>query len=261
MKRQLAVSLLTLAVGIISATNASLAQDCEFAASRRARDILQKHVYEPAERLGYTMPSTCPLNAENDVLRLFEENKREIRRRKWECKIFGKQFEAEGFLDKHFVNRHLHSHVPENSTTCLASLCDILRCEGEHWKPPEPKRCNKHKMQHLKHRCNMLLHKCFPSEESEAVHHLQMDLSHEFCQPLSCNPADYAHVLEVPSKNSRVWYILGCVVLLVVLAVYYISMYLTYGGASQSADLVRRRPNEQGGMFAYLFSRTKPKTY
>jgi len=223
-------------------------------------DVHEQHVYDVAKDLDFEIPQTCPLAPENDVLRLMEENKKEIRRRKWECKICGKQFEAEMYLDKHFVNRHVHTHTPENATQCLASLCDILRCDGPEWTPPNPKRCSKQRMQHRKHYCNMLLHKCFPAEESEAIHHLQMELSHEFCVPMSCNPAEYAHVLEVPSKHSRIWFIIGCVVLGVILVVYYISMYLTFGGATTSADLIRRRPSDQS-WFGSLFSKAKSKEY
>ena len=56
---------------------------------------------------------------------------------------------------------------------CLAGLCDILRCKHQHgsWSWPDPKRCNRNRMKHRRHYCNLLLHKCFPADASEAVHH------------------------------------------------------------------------------------------
>jgi len=41
-------------------------------------DVYKQHIYDKVGELGYTIPPSCPLSAENDVLRVFEENKKEV---------------------------------------------------------------------------------------------------------------------------------------------------------------------------------------
>ena len=145
---------------------------------------------------------------------------------------------------------------------CLASLCDILRCNRDNWKWPDPKRCNRNRMKHRRHYCSLLLHKCFPAEESEAVHHLQMDLEHEFCKPLSCDPEDYRHVDQADADGkARVWVVLGTIFLCVAIVGYYASIYMSYGGVRRSADLRRVKGAGFGGYLSRTLGREKAKAY
>ena len=41
-------------------------------------DVHEQHVYDVAKDLDFEIPQTCPLAPENDVLRLMEENKKEV---------------------------------------------------------------------------------------------------------------------------------------------------------------------------------------
>jgi len=88
-----------------------------------------------------------------------------------------------------------------------------------------------------------------------------MDLSHEYCTPLSCDPEDYAHVLAVYSSRGRVWWVLGAVFLIIGVTVYYVIIYINYGGVRRSADLIRRRPGANAGWLAQVFSRPKAKDF
>jgi len=247
---------------------------CDFELTRQAREILQRELFTPLEAMNYMVSERCPIHPAKDMLQPFEEHKKMIRKRKWECKICHKQFESEKFLDKHFVNRHEQSHTDLSRSMCLGSVCDILHCPAT--VNDKVTKCNKKSLQKRQMFCQKLLHRCLAfdaaghkheTDEAHSHHelqhdleHLELQLRHKFCDPLHCEST-----LVQDAKEAAMWqnlFILASVLVTVGLMVYYIVLWLTHTKSSGVQDLRRRRAPVKSPMQrikAYFSS--KAKTY
>lgn len=95
-----------------------------------------------------TLSPTCPLRPEMGRYYEQERQKRGSRWRQWKCKICGKVFMTEFYLDAHLDRKH----EVDETKPCLGDYCDVLDCasypslaatptHGD--SPPRPRRRKK----------------------------------------------------------------------------------------------------------------------
>lgn len=99
--------------------------DCDRTRSQEARRALQKLVWQPLQSHNIQLRDpSCPLSPHVDILSLQQSSKTFLHGGIWQCKICGKMFSSEHYLDMHQARRHADMRYM-NGTLCLADLCDI----------------------------------------------------------------------------------------------------------------------------------------
>lgn len=140
---------------------------------------------------GYEFPEGCQLDPELDMQLEHEQNKQMVHSREWKCNYCGKRFKTEAYLDKHMHRKH-SSHL--NGTVCLADLCDVFGCDmgptqgsvGSKNLESLRKKCDEKEMKRMAYRCNALIQRCFPPEESDLAHRLAGVLGKKLCGGFTC---------------------------------------------------------------------------
>lgn len=64
-----------------------------------------------------------------DIFGPRQDAKKRHRPTQWTCKICGKSFYQEKFVDNHFDVRHKHLINKAEDSVCLSEFCDIMRCD------------------------------------------------------------------------------------------------------------------------------------
>mmetsp|Transcript_20312 Transcript_20312/g.30998 ORF Transcript_20312/g.30998 Transcript_20312/m.30998 type:complete len:246 (-) Transcript_20312:219-956(-) len=97
---------------------------CNRELSRIARVLLR----EMSSEIGGQLPQECVFNPERDVLLYQERQKKALRLNLWKCRLCGKKFVSEYFLDEHLDRKHSSETGNVTQPYCLADACDILDC-------------------------------------------------------------------------------------------------------------------------------------
>ncbi|CAH8648208.1 unnamed protein product [Dicrocoelium dendriticum] len=203
---------------------------CSRAESRSARHILQEIVY-PLYKFGHVeIPEACPWNPRLDCYHLQELMKLQNSARDWQCNQCGKRFYSEEGIDLHMKNRHATSLYTGANSTCLASLCPILRCDvlqpdlafGDQvfW---DEALCVESRFTKLREQCENLLELCSASE-TEGGREVRQWLQTAICDHLSCDR--YWEVPDQwPSTSSTPTFLLVALAALGI-AVYYVVLVI-----------------------------------
>ncbi|KRG03578.1 uncharacterized protein Dmoj_GI21701, isoform D [Drosophila mojavensis] len=97
--------------------------------SRLVRKIVRSKWTPILDKHQVKLPLECPLHPLRDVFAPRQEEKQRDRPTQWTCRLCGKSFYQEKYLDLHFDTRHKHIINEAEDSVCLADLCDIMRCE------------------------------------------------------------------------------------------------------------------------------------
>ncbi|XP_017854206.1 uncharacterized protein LOC108607714 isoform X2 [Drosophila busckii] len=97
--------------------------------SRLVRKIVRSKWTPILDKHQVKLPLECPLHALRDVFAPRQAEKQRDRPTQWTCRLCGKSFYQEKYLDLHFEARHKSLINVEETAVCLADFCDIMRCE------------------------------------------------------------------------------------------------------------------------------------
>jgi hypothetical protein len=192
-----------------------------------------------------------------------EKHKEVVRRTQYKSLYSDKTFYSEHYVDKHMDNRHMDK-VPPGADVCLADYCEVLRCdEHQAWKHPELRktigssasraRCSEEKMRGVRHFCEVLMSRCFPTsgvDDGGAVTaaRLREYFTRHHCDMLTCDGVhDMFGVLgshhAVPGGGG---YALVLIVVFGAAGVYYVFVWNAVRDGRRSVDLRRARKETVG---------------
>uniref|UniRef100_W8BJT2 C2H2-type domain-containing protein n=2 Tax=Ceratitis capitata TaxID=7213 RepID=W8BJT2_CERCA len=97
--------------------------------SRLVRKIVRSKWTPILDKYSAKLPLECPLHPLRDVFSPCQDAKKRDRPTQWTCRLCGKSFYQERFLDLHFETRHKSVINEAEDAVCLADFCDIMRCE------------------------------------------------------------------------------------------------------------------------------------
>ena len=236
---------------------------CSRERSRHARGVLDDFFHPVADRNRFRLPSNCPLDRSKDMYLEHEKHKEVVRRTQYKSLYSDKTFYSEHYVDKHMDNRHMDK-VPPGADVCLADYCEVLRCdEHQAWKHPELRktigssasraRCSEEKMRGVRHFCEVLMSRCFPTsgvDDGGAVTaaRLREYFTRHHCDMLTCDGVhDMFGVLgshnAVPGGGG---YALVLIVVFGAVAVYYVFVWNAVRDGRRSVDLRRARKETVG---------------
>ncbi|KAL6068419.1 C2H2-type domain-containing protein, variant 2 [Balamuthia mandrillaris] len=190
---------------------------CSGTQSRVVRDLLEEKVFPVIDQEDFELAPDCPLHPARDKLRTLEQHKRQRSRTKWKCKICRKSFSEEEYLYEHIKSAHLEELV-EDGDVCLGDYFDLFRCQEEE-NEVQVSACNPITMEKLRFKCQNLMHKCFPTGESDVAHRLNGLFTRQFCDALTCNYVpDQVIVAQERGKMSVLGQILWWIFMVIVAA-------------------------------------------
>ena len=258
---------------------------CDRPSAREARRVV-RNVLEPlAKSMGATLADTCPLAADQDHLLLHEAQKEVIRQSDWKCKVCGKHFKSEHYLDLHLHRKHAELLQNISAQTCLGEFCDLLQCpswlNGLRWEAANrPRPCKPSELDARRHLCQHLMHECFLPGAAVAagavdMHHVYEAMEERLCSPVTC--AGRALILETGSSSlladvhdaeddfSTGYYIFASILICGIGTLYFIVL-CTYGEQLEASlmqrgdgELRARRRRQGGGFMDSLgFGKAKP---
>ncbi|XP_029407378.2 uncharacterized protein LOC105229266 isoform X3 [Bactrocera dorsalis] len=102
---------------------------CSKDSSRLVRKIVRSKWTPILDKYSAKLPLECPLHPLRDVFAPCQDAKKRDRPTQWTCRLCGKSFYQERFLDLHFETRHKSIINEAEDAVCLADFCDIMRCE------------------------------------------------------------------------------------------------------------------------------------
>ncbi|CAG9464587.1 unnamed protein product [Pedinophyceae sp. YPF-701] len=167
-------------------------EKCSRQTSGDVRWLLEHYFWPEVGR--YEFPEGCPLNATEDMWKLWDEQKNKVRRTNWRCNLCGKSFRSETYIDKHIANKHPGLLVA-GSDACLAELCDVVHCEHVEQATSLSKRfryrpsilCNSTVKAERREACEDLARTCFPPQASKEAKRLNAYFQAQFCRAHSCD--------------------------------------------------------------------------
>ena len=236
---------------------------CSRERSRHARGVLDDFFHPVADRNRFRLPPNCPFDRSKDMYLEHEKHKEVVRRTQYKSLYSDKTFYSEHYVDKHMDNRHMDK-VPPGADVCLADYCEVLRCdEHQAWKHPELRktigssasraRCSEEKMRGVRHFCEVLMSRCFPTSGvddggAETAARLREYLTRHHCDMLTCDGVhDMFGVLgshhAVPGGGG---YALVLIVVFGAIGVYYVFVWNAVRDGRRSVDLRRARKETVG---------------
>lgn len=236
---------------------------CSRERSRHARGVLDDFFHPVADRNRFRLPPNCPFDRSKDMYLEHEKHKEVVRRTQYKSLYSDKTFYSEHYVDKHMDNRHMDK-VPPGADVCLADYCEVLRCdEHQAWKHPELRktigssasraRCSEEKMRGVRHFCEVLMSRCFPTsgvDDGGAVTaaRLREYFTRHHCDMLTCDGVhDMFGVLgshhAVPGGGG---YALVLIVVFGAVGVYYVFVWNAVRDGRRSVDLRRARKETVG---------------
>ena len=236
---------------------------CSRERSRHARGVLDDFFHPVADRNRFRLPPNCPFDRSKDMYLEHEKHKEVVRRTQYKSLYSDKTFYSEHYVDKHMDNRHMDK-VPPGADVCLADYCDVLRCdEHQAWKHPELRktigssasraRCSEEKMRGVRHFCEVLMSRCFPTYGVDDGGAVTASLLREYftqhhCDVLTCDGVhDMFGVLgshhAVPGGGG---YALVLIVVFGAVGVYYVFVWNAVRDGRRSVDLRRARKETVG---------------
>ncbi|KAL9926529.1 uncharacterized protein LOC119633726 isoform X1 [Glossina fuscipes] len=102
---------------------------CSKDSSRLVRKIVRSKWTPILDKYQVKLPLECPLHPLRDLFAPRQDAKKRDRPTQWTCRLCGKSFYQEKFLDLHFESRHKTTINEAEDAVCLAEFCDIMRCE------------------------------------------------------------------------------------------------------------------------------------
>eukprot|EP01139_Manchomonas_bermudensis_P011208 Amastigsp_a342338_7.p1 type:complete len:319 gc:universal Amastigsp_a342338_7:959-3(-) len=102
---------------------------CSRSLSAVARAIIESHLAQELESMGYGLPLHCPLHRNHSIFEPYEVAKYKDNEWLWRCELCGKEFSGEQYIDAHMARRHSKA-LSGQGTVCLADYCDILHCDA-----------------------------------------------------------------------------------------------------------------------------------
>ncbi|KAM7351523.1 uncharacterized protein ACRADG_004326 isoform 1-T1 [Cochliomyia hominivorax] len=102
---------------------------CSKDSSRLVRKIVRSKWTPILDKYQVKLPLECPLHPFRDIFAPRQDAKKRDRPTQWTCRLCGKSFYQEKFLDLHFETRHKNVINEAEDAVCLADYCDIMRCE------------------------------------------------------------------------------------------------------------------------------------
>ncbi|XP_059221280.1 poly(A) RNA polymerase gld-2 homolog B isoform X1 [Stomoxys calcitrans] len=102
---------------------------CSKDSSRLVRKIVRSKWTPILDKYQVKLPLECPLHPFRDIFAPRQDAKKRDRPTQWTCRLCGKSFYQEKFLDLHFETRHKAIINEAEDAVCLADYCDIMRCE------------------------------------------------------------------------------------------------------------------------------------
>lgn len=107
----------------------SMTIQCSRENSRLVRKIVQAKLNPIFKKYQVELLVDCPFHPARDLFSPQENAKIKYRPTQFLCKICGKSFYEEKFIDLHFENRHIGQVNHAEDAVCLADFCGILRCD------------------------------------------------------------------------------------------------------------------------------------
>lgn len=250
---------------------------CSRERSRHARGVLDEFFYPVVvDKNKFTLPPNCPFDRAKDMYLEHERHKEVVRRTQWKSLYSDKVFRSEYYVDKHMDNRHMDK-IPPDADVCLADYCEVLQCdEHQAYKHPEARkkmggggggggrvgdhgRCNEEKLKGVRHFCEVLMNRCFPgseggrgSGEEELASRLHEYFVRHHCDLLTCEgaPRMFRIMSGHHAEFHRGAYLTMLIVLVVLLALYYLSIYCWTKDMRRMKDLKRARKEKMGARVA-----------
>lgn len=236
---------------------------CSRERSRHARGVLDDFFHPVADRNRFRLPPNCPFDRSKDMYLEHEKHKEVVRRTQYKSLYSDKTFYSEHYVDKHMDNRHMDK-VPPGADVCLADYCEVLRCdEHQAWKHPELRktigssasraRCSEEKMRGVRHFCEVLMSRCFPTsgvDDGGAVTaaRLREYFTRHHCDMLTCDGVhDMFGVLgSHHAVSGGGGYALVLIVVFGAIGVYYVFVWNAVRDGRRSVDLRRARKETVG---------------
>ena len=236
---------------------------CSRERSRHARGVLDDFFHPVADRNRFRLPPNCPFDRSKDMYLEHEKHKEVVRRTQYKSLYSDKTFYSEHYVDKHMDNRHMDK-VPPGADVCLADYCEVLRCdEHQAWKHPELRktigssasraRCSEEKMRGVRHFCEVLMSRCFPTsgvDDGGAVTaaRLREYFTRHHCDMLTCDGIhDMFGVLgSHHAVSGGGGYALVLIVVFGAVGVYYVFVWNAVRDGRRSVDLRRARKETVG---------------
>lgn len=237
---------------------------CSRERSRHARGVLEEFFFPVVvEKNKFALPPNCPFDRTKDMYLEHERHKAMVRRTQWKSLYSDKVFRSEYYVDKHMDNRHMDK-IPPGADVCLADYCEVLQCdEHQAYKHPDARRrlgmgggvgrdhgrCNEERLRGVKHFCEVLMNRCFPhgaglDQEQEAVAGRLHDyFVRHHCELLTCEgvPRMFQLMSGHHTEFHRGAYLTMMIVLVLLLGLYYLSIFCWTKDARRSKDLRRAR--------------------
>lgn len=247
---------------------------CSRERSRHARAVLDEFFHAVVDKNAFALPPKCPFDRSKDMYLEHERHKEVVRRTQWKSLYSDKVFRSEYYVDKHLDNRHMDK-IPPGADVCLADYCDVLQCDHyQAYKHPEARRktgpgldhgggqCDDGKLRGVKHFCEVLMHRCFPTggggeaggdgDDGEVATRLHEYFVRHYCDLLTCEGVSTMFQLLSGhhAEFHRGVYVTMLIVLIVLMALYYLSIYCWTKDGRGTTDLRRAKKETAATRFA-----------
>ena len=219
--------------------------DCFRAESRYVSRIIENEILPLVEEEGLELSADCPLVPTSFLYYEQEQHKSQKRGTDWACSYCGKVFRTEFYLDRHMDNKHADK-IPPTALSCAADLCDIFDCPSSRVEGTTIRagwNCDSSKMDHAKHKCKKLFHKCLPPEKGSNSKKTHDRFLYKYCDPLECDfagsPQDLSAIAAVSDDGS--WQYFGYVGMFVSVFLYWGALFYNNRRVFTAPDM--RRPS------------------
>ncbi|CAN6448978.1 unnamed protein product [Victoria cruziana] len=197
---------------------------CSRERSRTARDIIEQYLMPFVEQEKYLLSTSCRLHPDNDLFREQEQHKVHVDINEWRCGFCKKRFLTEAYLDQHFDNRHSNL-LNDSQGRCLADLCGALHCDLVRNSMLQKTKCNPASAARNRHLCESLANDCFPLNGGRLASRLHEFFLRQFCDAHTCNGKNRPFS-RGSRKRTSVFYLAICILILILLPLFYVIMYL-----------------------------------
>ncbi|KAI4387716.1 hypothetical protein MLD38_000128 [Melastoma candidum] len=211
---------------------------CSRERSRAAVKVIDEYLMPFVEKENYQLPNKCKLHPDGNLYKDQEDHKIHYDIHEWRCGYCRKVFYEEKYLDKHFDNRHFDL-VNASHGNCLADLCGALHCDLVMNSASKKGKCNPAATAKNRHSCENLADSCFPVQGGPSANRLHELFLRQFCDSHTC-PARLKPFSRGQRKRRSISYIVICVMVLMLLPLFYVFVYLYQSGIRRGTQDLRR---------------------
>ncbi|XP_020574899.1 uncharacterized protein LOC110020935 isoform X2 [Phalaenopsis equestris] len=217
---------------------------CSRERSRAAWKAIEEYLIPFVDEERYQLPKKCRLNPENDMFRDQEQHKIHVQTNEWRCGFCKKSFRAEKFLDQHFDNRH-YNLLNDSQGRCLADLCGALHCDFVTDSKKMKTKCNPAAAARNRHLCESLSDSCFPLNNGQSASRLHEFFLRQFCDAHTCTGGKKpfsrgGKILLSVQKESSVFYLAVCILVVMLLPLFYTLVYLQQREMKKGLQVLKR---------------------